>query len=699
MADTQIDYAALAKQAGATSSQPAPSAAVDYAVLAKQAGAIESKPAPNLVTGEGMESYAQGQAQQQAASSVHPVSRSSGILAPGVKTVEQDPDVIVGSAGSRSGMGLPGNLSGRPVQTEPESQATQEAKNALVMAGAAAAPELLGPEAGLLASSGMAGAGAGAGSVAGQALNAEDPTSKESLEETAGNVAAYGGGSLVLGGAAKGIGKGLEKFRAIAPDTSDWLFVRGSDGKLTQIHPEDLEAAQKVDPKLTVVGKDAPTIAKSTPKAVGPQKAGQQVQQELAATKEATGAKVGAAKTAVQESIPTTSTGESVAMTFTPESKSAVKANEILGNMKASKLGKDPGMSEVESLAKQFATGKDADGNVLTMSPEEIDASKRTLNDAIARMKNAKNQTAVGQLKQLKSAFEDDIYSFYEKAGDAKAAQDLRSFSGDYAKVNEELKKGPASNFFKTNKPEQIVSNIINSGPNAQSAVDSLAKNLSPEGLNSLQDSVTKEMYRRNTIASTGEVDMQRVQQSFHDLGDTAKSLYGKKYDDVKAFIDTASDLQKAKIEKADKGSMARRMAANAVKIATTAKGAGTFGIPGAIAGREIGERASDLIMNVGKSGAVQVGISPDEVITLSPKQASRARTLLSQLARAKKSGLPVAPIINSIQQMANANGPLNFEGPGIRYLLSDGRQVEVHPEDEEDLKREDPGATVIPNK
>src|ERR1035438_1772700 len=40
-----IDYTALAKQAGAVSSQPAPGG-VDYAALAKQAGAINSTPAP-----------------------------------------------------------------------------------------------------------------------------------------------------------------------------------------------------------------------------------------------------------------------------------------------------------------------------------------------------------------------------------------------------------------------------------------------------------------------------------------------------------------------------------------------------------------------------------------------------------------------------------------------------------------------------
>ena len=52
MADTPIDYAALAKQAGAVDSQPAPSTSqntgVDYAALAKQAGAVSSAPAQTV---------------------------------------------------------------------------------------------------------------------------------------------------------------------------------------------------------------------------------------------------------------------------------------------------------------------------------------------------------------------------------------------------------------------------------------------------------------------------------------------------------------------------------------------------------------------------------------------------------------------------------------------------------------------------
>ena len=42
-----VDYAALAKQAGAINSQPPPqSGNVDYEALAKQAGAVSSAPPP-----------------------------------------------------------------------------------------------------------------------------------------------------------------------------------------------------------------------------------------------------------------------------------------------------------------------------------------------------------------------------------------------------------------------------------------------------------------------------------------------------------------------------------------------------------------------------------------------------------------------------------------------------------------------------
>ena len=124
----------------------------------------------NLKTGAGATQAAQSQAKQQQKSAVHPVSRTSGILARGPQEVEQDPQVTLPSAGTRSGMGLPGNSATNPYKPNRNLTAA-DAKNAVIMAGSALAPELLPETTGLLATGAAAGAGAGAGTVAGQALS------------------------------------------------------------------------------------------------------------------------------------------------------------------------------------------------------------------------------------------------------------------------------------------------------------------------------------------------------------------------------------------------------------------------------------------------------------------------------------------------------------------------------------------------
>jgi hypothetical protein len=609
---------------------------------------------PNLVTGEGMDSYAQSQAKQQQNATVHPVSRTSGILARGPQTVEQDPQVAVGSAGTRSGMGLPGNLSNKSVQTEPESQAKADAKNALILAGSAVAPEILPETAGLLATGAAAGAGAGAGTVAGQALTGEDPTSAKSLKETGTNALEYGGATVVGGAVAKGIGKGLEKLRVTAPDTEGWLHIR-SEGRLYQIHPEDLEAAKAADPSLKIVGSNAPTLANSTPKGQSAQQAGKTVQQELQTTKNAVGEQVGQAKDAVRDSLPTTSTGEPAQMTIQPESKVSVQANDLLKN-------EIPGLNKSETdLVNKLASGQDADGGLVSMSTQDIERTKQQLTDSIDRLsKTPGNKTAAGQMKQLKASFDNDVYDFYEKVGDPDAAQDLRKFSTEYAKVNKDLTKGPAAGFFKTNKPETIVSGIIKNGANAQSGVEALAKNMSPESMDILRQSVTKDLYRRSTLPN-GDIDMMAVQNRLASLGDTAKALYGDTYADVKALIDTAAEIQKAKPDPSQR--FIRKGIAKAGKSASTLLGAGIgakVGMPGAgaIAGSVVGEDVANEILNFGKSGAVKIGISPSESIVLTPKQTMRAGMgkLIAKFANAQKYGKPTAAIVTAINSLVGGD-------------------------------------------
>jgi len=144
---------------------------------------------------------------------------------------------------------------------------------------------------------------------------------------------------------------------------------------------------------------------------------------------------------------------------------------------------------------------------------------------------------------------------------------------------------------------------------------------------------------------------MEAVQNRFASLGDTAKSLYGDTYDDVKALIDTAAQMQR---NNASKSSLVKGVIAAGTKKliagAGAAKGYAVGGpVGGAIGygvGSSVGEIAENAILNFGKSGAVKIGISPTESIVLTPKQTMRAGMgkLIARFANAQKYGKPTGP-------------------------------------------------------
>ena len=112
------------------------------------------------------------------------------------------------------------NLPNETIDTETlqarTARQTEQAKRMLVTTGAAAgsmiapelAPELFGAAgSGLLASSAATAVGAGVGTSAGQAAIGQNPFSLENVKEAAKNMAVYGGGQLVIGGAIVGATK------------------------------------------------------------------------------------------------------------------------------------------------------------------------------------------------------------------------------------------------------------------------------------------------------------------------------------------------------------------------------------------------------------------------------------------------------------------------------------------------------------
>ncbi len=184
----------------------------------------------NLRTGAGASAASTAQAQQSSDASVQPINRTSGLLVSGPKTVPADEDVtgtIAPSAGASSGLGIPGNLTGR-IATQSTAQQQANAKNSAIAAGMALAPEAIPELAGAgvartlgnvaigAANSAIGGAG---GTILGQTVALENPASVSNLKETGQNAligGALGAGSKVLeaipGAAKSTVGAAKEAF-------------------------------------------------------------------------------------------------------------------------------------------------------------------------------------------------------------------------------------------------------------------------------------------------------------------------------------------------------------------------------------------------------------------------------------------------------------------------------------------------------
>jgi hypothetical protein len=161
----QIDYDALAKQAGAISSTPA--GGTDYAALAKQAGAINSQPP------------AQGTATQPS---------TSGL---------QD---VPGTAFRYGRFQAPTGTEQRQTQdsTFTGQEMSQDLKGMGAVAGSIMLPGVA-PEAGWLAHATLTGIGAGIGTSGGQALSGQNPLTSQSLGESGTNAAMFGLTDVLFG--------------------------------------------------------------------------------------------------------------------------------------------------------------------------------------------------------------------------------------------------------------------------------------------------------------------------------------------------------------------------------------------------------------------------------------------------------------------------------------------------------------------
>ena len=181
-----------------------------------------------------------------AASVVQPVSRTQGILAgPGMVPPLGSDTVATNAAAARGGWAA-GASPNEIVPNESQEQANTDAKNAAIVAGTVIAPEIVGPEAGLLLRAAATGTGAAAGNATGQVMAGENPVTPENLKESGKVGATVGAADLGLGLAAKGISRILHPTVPEIGDVTEGHFTKAEPGAIPQ-HGTPVETPQPLD--------------------------------------------------------------------------------------------------------------------------------------------------------------------------------------------------------------------------------------------------------------------------------------------------------------------------------------------------------------------------------------------------------------------------------------------------------------------
>lgn len=508
-----------------------------------------------------------------------------------------------------------------------------------------------------------------------------------------------------------GTGQGLAHGQSL-PEAAKTGAIAAGTGAAVETVAEGVNAISNAVKDVKAV-KPTPvtqSAADTVPKAKPLQAAGEQVQTEAQAARDVAGKKVASAQEGVKKSVPKNITTDEEfqqraldarakvpakgfsqnpydGKTFDelgPKEQATVaadaaklKANETgqlpfpkNGNLtkaakgvlsdidSSSKLAgiKDPDVASVEEMASHLAKGLDADGNPLSASPKEAESLTRAFNSKIDALQSKAeaggNATAVRHLKNLKGAFSDDLFDVYSQYGDPAAAAALKSANKEYAQIVDRQTSSPVKQFLGTASPERIPSMIVSQGHNAQSAVEGLVKDLSPEGKQVLRDSVLQQIYKKNELPD-GTINMQKARKQFYALGDTAKALYGPDLKPATDYLDAASKEMTNRLEAAKQTSTGKQITKKLIRLGATGTGAHALGAPGAVAMDTLAEDLTNAFMNQGANGAVKIGISPTEKIVLSPTQAVQARPLITKFLKAKAAG-SAAAMASAYQTLKN---------------------------------------------
>jgi hypothetical protein len=364
------------------------------------------------------------------------------------------------------------------------------------------------------------------------------------LSGAAGDI--VGGGAQLL--AAKGLGKlaGMGEGAATGPGvTAEETIPKAEPLKTAGEAIKTEIERQKPSGTYPHTPEESQTVLReANPSVTNPKEVGQKIQQNAQGVRDAKGKAVGAAKEEVAQKLPLRP-----ASPLPKGGKLSTKAEEILKESESANQlagAKDPDMADVQAMADHLFKGKNANGEPLSADPAQADAINRAFKAKIEQLQSKAdaggNATALRHVKDLKAAYQDDLYDAYEAHGDPAAAQALRDASKEYAKTVSEQTFGPAKAIFKNSSPEKIVSNIVSGGTKAQSAVESVLRNGGNDSQTALRDGVKQEILRRATKAD-GTIDAGKASTSLANMGETGKLIFG---DEHKSFSTMLNEAAKA---------------------------------------------------------------------------------------------------------------------------------------------------------
>jgi hypothetical protein len=207
--------------------------------------------------------------------------------------------------------------------------------------------------------------------------------------------------------------------------------------------------------------------------------------------------------------------------------KSLDALSDSLGTSEGLESLKDPEVQRAKSVIDELNPN-----HLRQIDRTRVEAIRNQLNSVIDQQQKAvasgnANGTALGYYKQIKKAFDEEMYLQIDGAKEADA---LKAANKQYATTVQRQTKGPASPLFKAKTPELVIKKL-NSKATDGTMVSEFLADKTPEEVQSLRNGALKDLAEEST--SNGKTDWNKVLQRFEGQRDAAKTLYGSDYDEL----------------------------------------------------------------------------------------------------------------------------------------------------------------------